>query len=345
MAGLIDGEFKEKLSPFLKEKIGSCTPDIEFLQLQYLRSPLEDAQSTESNKRHYEAEISCAIGMERLYRKCMVIDLTMICAAHCRYCLRANYPIHTLSDQQIIDAAQYCGSDTNLNEVLITGGDPLIIPRKLNFLLNNLEEYAPNIKYARIGSRLPSQQPDRIDESVMSIFTTHSKIRFEIGTQVNHSIELFPEVVQALTSLQDSGVRIYAQNVLLKGVNDDRAALVNLYNDLRDIDIEPHYLFHCIPLKGMHHFRTTVKQGLDLVKDLTCSGDISGRSKPMYAAMTDIGKIIFYEGAILDKRDNMLLLQSNYKYKDRVKWVPGWKLPDTAFIDDNGLLRVWYLDG
>jgi lysine 2,3-aminomutase len=362
MAGLTDGVFKEKISPYLMEKLsylehtsGRNSPEYRALDLQYRKSPLEDMDTREKNRRHYEAEI-CAeinghgiVGLERLYRRCMVIDLTMICAAHCRYCLRGNYPISTLSEQQILDIAKYCGNSENkkmLNEVLITGGDPLIIPQKLNFLLNSLEEYAPNIRLIRIGSRLPLQQPDRIHDGVLNIFETHRKLRFEVGTQINHVIELFPEVIDAFQKLQDRNVRIYAQNVLLKNINDDPETLIELYDAMRIYDIDPHYLFHCIPIRGMHHFRTTVAKGLRLIKDLTCSGNISGRAKPMFAAMTDIGKITFYEGVILGKdANNNLLLQSNYSYRDRLNWASGWKLPETASVDESGLLRVCYLDG
>jgi lysine 2,3-aminomutase len=362
MAGLTDGVFKEKISPFLlkkmqevEKKFGAGSKENRALVLQYKKSALEDVPTIEKNRRHYEAEVSAEVnghhvsGLERLYRRCMVIDLTMICAANCRYCLRGNYPISTLSEQQMIDIAKYCGLDANkndLNELLITGGDPLIIPQKLNYLLNVLEEYAPNIRFIRIGSRLPSQQPDRIDEGVLNIFETHQKLRFEVGTQINHSVEFFPDVTEAFENLQDRKVRLYAQNVLLKNVNDDVDTLVDLYDTMRIHDIDPHYLFHCIPIKGMHHFRTTVAKGLDLVKDLTCSGNISGRAKPMYAAMTDIGKIIFYEGVILGKDDNNnLLLQSNYTQTDRLKWVCGWKLPESARVDEKGRLQVHYLDG
>lgn len=362
MAGLTDGLFKEKISPFLFEKMqevekqyGPNSLESRALLLQYKKSPLEDLPTLEKNRRHYEAEVSAEVnghqvpGLERLYRRCMVIDITMICAANCRYCLRGNYPISTLSEQQMVDIAKYCGLETNrndLNELLITGGDPLIIPQKLNYLLNVLEEHAPNIRFIRIGSRLPSQQPDRIDDSVLNIFDTHEKFRFEVGTQINHPVEFFPEVIKAFEDLQDRKVRIYAQNVLLKNINDDVATLVALYDTMHIHDIDPHYLFHCIPIKGMHHFRTTVAKGLSLVKDLTCSGNISGRAKPMFAAMTDIGKITFYDGVILEKdANNNLLLQSNYSFEDRLKWVCGWKLPESARVDEQGRLQVLYLDG
>jgi lysine 2,3-aminomutase len=362
VAGLTDGVFKEKISPFIREKLDELKQEFgtkdrryQALALQYLRSPLEDVEMPEQNRRHYEAEMRIRldgeeiVGVERLYRRNIVVDLTMICAANCRYCLRGLYPQKTLTDHEIVEVARYCGHSQNardLTEILVTGGDPFMIPVKLDFLVEAIEQHAPNIKTIRIGTRLPFQEPEKIDDRVVRIFERHPDMVFEIGTQVGHSIEFFPETVEAIRKLQKLRIRFYAQNVLMKGINDDLRTLVELYDTLRELRIEPHYLFHCIPMKGLHHFRTTVRKGIDLVQGLTSCGEISGRAKPMFAAMTDVGKITFYEGTIL-KRDSegWLHLQSRYRLKDRLKWNPAWKMPETASVDKRGMLQVKYLDG
>jgi lysine 2,3-aminomutase len=361
MAGLTDGDFTEKLSPFIEEKLrdlkkkyGVKDQRYQGLALQYLRSPLESKETGEINRRHYEAEMHVRFegediaGMERLYKRNLVIDLTMICAANCRYCLRGRYPQKTLTDHELVQIAKYCGHEKNqedITEVLITGGDPLMIPTRLDFLVDALSDYAPNIKMVRIGSRLPFQEPEKIDNRVLKVFEKHPDMRFEIGMQINHPVEFFPECVEAVETLQDMGIRFYAQNVLLKGVNDDLPTLVDLYDNIRKSRIEAHYLFHCIPMIGLHHFRTSVDRGLELVQGLTSSGEISGRAKPMFAAMTDIGKITFYQGTIMERVGGQLLLRSKYRYADRKKWNPRWKLPGNASIDKDGYLRVLYLDG
>jgi lysine 2,3-aminomutase len=190
------------------------------------------------------------------------------------------------------------------------------------------------------------QNPERIDENVYSIFRKHSdRIHFELATQINHPVDLFPESIEIFKKIRDLGVIIYSQNVLLKGLNDDIDTLAALYNKMRDVGVESHYLFHCVPMKGMGHFRNHVSKGIELVKQLTNSGIISGRSKPMFALMTDIGKIIMYEGTILDKKENMIQVQSTYQYTERLKNNPSWEMPDTAEVDENGFLRIWYLDG
>jgi lysine 2,3-aminomutase len=309
----------------------------------------------EDNIKHYEAEVAFHkaeqkhSGMERLYRRSIVIEPTMTCISHCRYCLRSNYPRYTLTEPQLVEIAKYCGNDENrdnLHEVLISGGDPLIIPKRIDFLLEALIEYAPNIKIARIATRIPTQDPERIDDDVLNIFQNKPSLRFELATQINHPVELsFDETRLAFSKILQLGVTIYSQNVLLKGINDNLPILIDLYDAMRENGIESHYLFHAIPMRGTHHFRTSVNKGIQLARELTNSGVISGRVKPMFAAMTDIGKITFYEGTIKENNKGYLLLQSGYRLQDRTAWNPTYAIPQSAKLDENGFLQVWYRDG
>lgn len=363
MAGISsNGLFQEKISPFLKGKMellrnnyGLDSEQYQALYLQYVKQEIESAPEAESNQRHWEADIAIdneseVRGIERLYTQSMVIEPTMICASHCRYCLRANYEIFSLTEDELLKIAKYSGStqirDT-LSEVLITGGDPLVVPKRLKYLIEALIQYAPNIRRVRIGTRLPLHDPNRVDNNIFEIFRRHSdKIRFEVATQINHEVELFPESVKIFQQIRELGVKVYAQNVLIKGVNDNIGALVNLYQRLRDMDVEAHYLFHSVPMRGMHHLRTSVNRGLDLASQLTNSGRISGRVKPMFALMTDIGKVTLYQGSIIEKTsDNYILLKTSYNYSERLKLNPSWILPKTASVADDGTLIIKYLDG
>jgi lysine 2,3-aminomutase len=356
--------FKEKISPFLlqklswlAEKFGPNSYEYQGLARQYLKTDLEVSETAENNVKHWEADVANReisdynlLGIERLYRRTLVIDLTLACAAHCRYCLRGLYTPHTMDQDEIIKVAKYCGNPElrdDLNEVLITGGDPFLIPNRLNFLIESLMRYAPNILIMRIATRLPQHDPNRVGNSTLEIFKNKSGIKFEIATQTNHPIEFFPEVRECFSRIMEFVPAVYSQNVLLKGVNDNLDILIELYDTMRFLGIEPHYLFHAVPLRGTHHFRTSVEKGLNLAKAISSSGVFSGRAKPQYAAMTDIGKITFYEGTILkkDEQNNRLLLQSHYKLEDRLKWNPSWQLTRTAKVNEKGYLQVWYLDG
>lgn len=366
MAGISrNGDFPEKISPFLLSKMeivsssyGKDSEEYKALSLQYFKNPKEGSVSKEDNSRHWDADVKIVTnsgddailhGMERLYNKSIVVEPTMICSSHCRYCLRGNYDIFTLSDEQLLSIAKYCGDEgakTGLQEILITGGDPLIVPQKLKYFIDNIAELAPNIRIIRIATRLLTHDPARIGDSFINLLKRHNKqIRFEVATQINHEIEFFPETIEVINKIRSVGVPIYSQNVILKGVNDNMHTMVNLYNKMRYYDVEAHYLFHCVPLKGMQHFRNSVNSSIKLVKAIANSGYLSGRAKPMFALMTDIGKITLYEDTIIGKEGDYLLLRSDYKYNDRLLWNPSWVLPKTASVDDSGNLVVKYLDG
>jgi lysine 2,3-aminomutase len=255
-----------------------------------------------------------------------------------------------LSDDQIELASKYFGSEdlyNDVDEVLITGGDPLMSIKKLRISLQKISENAKNIKIIRIGTRVPFQDPQRVNDAMLDVFQEFKNFRIEIGVNVNHPIEFWTETEEALAKLNSIGLKIYNQNPLLKGVNDNFKTLVNLYQKLRSNNIEAHYLFHAIPLIGMEHHRTSLKKGYNIVRDLSSSGEFSGRSKPKYSVLSDVGKIVIYEDTILDvdKKNNRILLQSGFKYEDRIKWNPSWKLPESTMVDKNGFLQTWYLDG
>lgn len=358
MAGAKGGEFRQLLSPYLAAKLaeleareGIAAPAYLAIARQYLKSPLENLIRPESRRRHYESEVelpfdgASLVGVERLYRHTILIEPSTVCAAHCRWCLRGQYPVRTMGRDDITRAARYAGSvelSGDIREVLITGGDPLMVPPLLRFTIEALQTHAPNVRIVRIGSRVPFHDPERIDDALLEMFSRFAGLRFEIGLNVNHPVEFWPESVEALERLRSAGVRLYNQHPLLKGVNDDLATLVGLYSLLREHDIEAHYLFHAIPLRGMDHHRTSVARGLKLANQLSACGEFSGRAKPRYAVLSDIGKIVLYHDTIQDTRpaDNALLLRSGFRLEDRQRWNPSWTPGDDVSVDSDGFLMT-----
>jgi lysine 2,3-aminomutase len=357
MAGLINGEFREKISDYLynlmdqvKVEQGENSKAYKALYNQYVRTEAETAAQKEKNKKHYEACLKetdeLPRGIERLYRRQLVIDLTMVCAAHCRYCLRANYEIMQITKKDIAKIVRYLAKDLELKEILVTGGDPFLVPQLLKHLISEIVKKATNIRIIRIGTRLPVQDPQKFDEEMLGFFRAYQDaVQFEVAIQINHPIELQPEPRHIIFSLQKAGVRVYSQNVLLKNVNDDTDTLIELYDNLRYLGVEAHYLFHPIPMQGTAHLRVTLKRSLQLIKELTSSGMISGRIKPMLSLMTDVGKVTLYEGTIGQKDDSgYYTIKTCYKLKDRLRWNPDYQLPASAFIDKDGYINVKYLE-
>ena len=360
MAGHSSAFFKEKLSPFLREKLASVRygPDSALLHKlanQYQLDPRESSEQEPGERsRHYEADMTfehdgvTLKGIERLYRRTFLVEPTNVCAAHCRYCIRGFYDPFNVTEQTLLAFSKFAGTPQNrddIREILITGGDPLMVPKRVNFLIDALATHAPNVDYIRIGTRVPFQEPSRVNADVMNALRPRPGLRIEVGTHVNHTVELFDETRVALAKLQDQGIRLYNHIVLLRGINDTADELLELVDACRSLWIETHYLFHGVPMKGMAHLRTTVDEGIALITAITNSGMVSGRAKPQFTIMTDIGKITPYAGAILKREGQRILLQSSYSYEERKRWNPYWHLPESVELDSNGLMRVWYLDG
>lgn len=168
----------------------------------------------------------------------------------------------------------------------------------------------------------------------------------EVSTQINSAVELdSPEVQYAFKRVRDLGIPVYSQNVFLKGVNDTPEQLIALYHAMRMNGIEAHYLFHCIPMRGIHHMRPSVDRMIYCYEQLVNAGHITGRCKPILAIMSQIGKITLtpYNYKKLD--NGYVQLRSSYKYEDRIAYNPDWKLPDDAFVNEEGYLCINYLDG
>lgn len=357
--------FPEVISPFLREKLadtekkfGKDSRHYTSIARKYLFHPAEVTHSESlARLRHYNADLcedsssQHLLGVERLYRRTILLELTTHCFSHCRWCLRSHYQRFTLLKDQVLSNIKLATSrDTRdqVREILITGGDPFIVPQILDFALTEIARQAENIDIIRIGTRIFSHNPQHLDNELIELLIKHRRnFRIELGTQVNSPDEFWPETVEAIQRVKDLGISIYAQNVLLKGVNDNLQTLVELYDLCRQHGIESHYLFHCVPMLGMEHHRTSVQRGLDLIHRLTAGGYISGRAKPAFTAMTDIGKITFYEGTILSRREESgeLLLQSGYRLNERLNYNPGFQLPSSVAVDGDGNLRVWYPDG
>jgi len=362
MAGARDFVFREKLTPFLDkqlrllaEQFGPNSNEVRALKLQYVKSPEEDVVSTNDRMRHYEATQSVQHegvplrGVERLYRRTILIQPTMACAAHCRWCLRGQYPIANLREDDIVNFAKFCGSPEvrdDVREILITGGDPFLVPQVLLLIFSEVKKHAPNIRFFRIGTRVPIQDPARVDRTLLAVLEAAAPVKVEVGTHINHPVELTPQAREAYKKLSELGLRIYDQSVLLKGVNDSVEVLTALFDEFRYLGIEAHYLFHCIPMRGMSHHRTSIRRGLDLIGKINSSGLVPGRAKPMYTLMTDLGKTTLYQGSIVERNDDdEVLVQTQYRADQIRRWNPSWRIPPSAAEDENGTLRVWYPDG
>src|SRR4029079_14752193 len=141
---------------------------------------------------------------------------------HCRWCLRGQYAIETMTAEDIDLAARYCGEApeaAGVDEVLVSGGDPFMDIARLEHVFEAFGRLAPRVKVLRLATRVPLQDPARVDERLLTLLRAHPGA--EIALHVNHASELFPDVREAIARLTGTGVRLYNQAVLLRHLNDE----------------------------------------------------------------------------------------------------------------------------
>lgn len=236
-----------------------------------------------------EENLSRTANVVHKYPDRVLFLVTGQCAAYCRFCTRkrkvGTCRMH-LSNSDISHGITYISQNPKIREVLISGGDPLLLADEiLGDILSRLRRIK-HVEVIRIGTRIPSSLPMRITPSLVRIFRQHHPLY--INTHFNHPAELTDEACSACERLADSGIPMGCQTVLLKGINDDYKILSELFTKLLRIRVKPYYLFQGDLTTGTDHFRTPVRDGIDIMKNLY--GFISGMAVPTYALDSPGGK-------------------------------------------------------
>jgi lysine 2,3-aminomutase len=229
------------------------------------------------------------------------------CAMYCRFCTRKRMvgTEKMAISQQSLDAGYaYLRSNPQIREVLLSGGDPLLLSdEQIDRILATLRSI-PSIEVIRIGTRVPSVLPMRITASLVSILRSYHPLY--INTHFNHPREITSESSLACTMLADGGIPIGCQTVLLKGVNDQAETIKELMLGLLRIRVKPYYLFQADLTRGTDHFRTPTSTGIKIMRSLY--GHISGMAIPTYAidGPGGKGKIPLTPQYILQQGDNLV---------------------------------------
>lgn len=206
--------------------------------------------------------------------RCLAI-VTETCATYCRHCNRKRFWSQTNRinlKTRLQKMIQYIIQSPQIREVIISGGDPLIFDDHiLEHILSSLRAI-PHIEILRIGSRIPVVMPMRITPALCRMLKRYRPLWF--NTQFNHPVEITKESTRACNMLQEAGIPVSNQSVLLKGINDNPEVMKSLLYSLQKISVRPYYLFHCDPAQGCLHFRTDPKAGIVLMENIWrhCSG-------------------------------------------------------------------------
>lgn len=220
-------------------------------------------------------------GLVHRYPDRVLFLVTDRCASYCRYCTRSRVvsgageqELHTDFDEAIA----YLEKHTEVRDVLLSGGDPLLFSdEKLDALLGRLRAI-PHIEFVRIGTRVPIFLPQRITPQLCAILKKHHPLWMSIHT--NHPRELTTEVRDALAMLADHGIPLGNQSVLLAGVNDSLPVMKLLVQKLLRCRVRPYYLYQCDLIQGSAHLRAPVAKGIEIIEGLR--GHTTGYAVPQF---------------------------------------------------------------
>jgi lysine 2,3-aminomutase len=219
-----------------------------------------------------------APGLVHRYPDRVLFLVNETCAVYCRYCTRSRLVGSGEHEVDFEAAYEYLEAHPEVRDVLISGGDPLVMrDEKLAAILARLRSI-PHIEVIRIGSKIPAVMPQRITPEFCDMLKQFHP--FFMSVHFAHPRELTPEVCEALNRLADAGVPTFSQTVLMRGVNDSLAVMKPLMLGLLKNRVRPYYIYQCDPVKGTRHFRVPVETGLQIMAGLR--GHITGYAVPTY---------------------------------------------------------------
>ncbi len=227
-----------------------------------------------------EEEDSPVPRLTHRYPDRVLLLVTDRCPMYCRFCTRKRMVGQNtaISDKTIAMGIDYIRSHREVRDVLLSGGDPLMISdRKLERIIASLRAI-PHVEIIRIGSRFPCVMPSRITDALCDMLRKYHPIYF--NTHFNHPREITPQSKEACERLANAGIPLGCQTVLIKGVNDDAVVLKELMHKLLLMRVRPYYLYQADLTRGTNHFRTRVEAGLEIMQALR--GYTTGFAVPQF---------------------------------------------------------------
>ncbi len=264
-------------------------------------------------------------GLTHRYPDRVLLLITDQCSMYCRHCTRRRFAGSTdkpLAQEQIESAINYIANHQQIRDVLLSGGDALLIDNKrLEQIIKKIREI-PHVEIIRIGTRTPVVLPQRITSKLVNILKKYQPIY--LNTHFNHPSEITPASQAACARLADAGIPLANQSVLLKGINDQPAIMKKLVQKLLQIRVRPYYLYQCDLSQGIEHFRTPVSRGLEIMESLR--QHTSGLAVPTYVidAPGGGGKIPVSPQYMILQADGKVILR-NYEGNIYAYTEPGYQ--------------------
>ncbi len=306
LAGLreVAARYALSISPAMAALIAPADPD-DPIARQFVPDAAELAVTAEERADpigdHAHSPVE---GIVHRYPDRVLLKAVHVCPVYCRFCFRREMVgpngLGTLSPEALDGALKYIADHPEIWEVILTGGDPLVLtPRRLGEIMERLAGIE-HVKIVRIHTRVPVVAPERIDAALVAALKAGGKTVY-VALHANHPRELTGAARDACGLLVDAGIPMISQSVLLRGVNDDPETLAALMRAFVEARVKPYYLHHPDLAPGTSHFRVSLDEGRALVAGLR--GRVSGLAQPTY--VLDIpgghGKAVIDGGAVRDK--------------------------------------------
>ncbi|HTG67647.1 MAG TPA: lysine 2,3-aminomutase [Candidatus Udaeobacter sp.] len=276
----------------------------------------------------YEDEDSPTPGLTHRYPDRVLFLVTNQCSMYCRYCTRRRFSGQVgmgVPKKQLDDAIAYIRNTPEVRDVLLSGGDGLLINDNiLEYILKNLRAI-PHVEIIRIGTRAPVVFPQRITDNLCAILRKYHPVW--LNTHFNHPLEITAEARKACEMLADAGVPLGNQAVILAGINDSTVIMKKLMHEMVKIRVRPYYIYQCDLSEGIGHFRAPVSKGLEIIEALR--GHTSGYAVPTFVvdAPGGGGKIALQPNYLISQSQDKVILR-NYEgvivgYPEPQNYKPG----------------------
>ena len=267
---------------------------------QFIPDPSElHAAAHESSDPIGDEALSPIKGVVHRYPDRVLLKPTLVCPVYCRFCFRREHVGPgggALRPDELDAAIDWIGDHSAITEVIITGGDPMILSaRRIRTLLRRLGDI-PHVKRLRIHTRVPVAVPDLINDAMIAALDVATPLFLVV--HANHALEFTDPAQGAMRRLRFGGIPLLGQSVLLRGINDSERALRDLFEAMLNARVKPYYLHQLDPAPGTARFYVPVAEGRALIAKLR--GTIGGHALPTYVRDSVAGKRVLEESAVSD---------------------------------------------
>lgn len=274
-------KFRMGITPYYASLMDPDDPNCP-VRMQAIPTIMETHESISDLEDPLDEDVDSPVsGLTHRYPDRVLFLITDQCSMYCRHCTRRRFAgQHDMGvpRDRIDKAMEYIKDTPQVRDVLLSGGDCLLVGDDLlEYIIKKLREI-PHVEIVRLGTRTPVVMPQRITDDLVNMLKKYHPIW--LNTHFNHPKELTPEAIEACRKLADAGIPLGNQSVLLRGVNDCPHIMKELVHGLVKIRVRPYYIYQCDLSMGIEHFRTKVSKGIEIIEALR--GHTSGYAVPTF---------------------------------------------------------------